>query len=703
MMATSSDRSSLWIPVTLGAVLFIALGGLSILVPSSIGWLMRGLLDPPSNLLGWEFFRETPLLQFPLGANPRYGMEMSSSIIFSDSLPLLALPFKVLGPVLPATFQYFGLWVLLCMIMQGVFAYLVLSRFTQDRRLLALGTALLLLLPPYLIRLTIHLALGGQWLLLGGLYLYFDKRYRARFWLVMLVLATLIHAYLLVMLAAIWGADLLQRLAKRELSLGSCIVHGLSGSSLVLLITWLLGYFMLGSSPVAPGPYGRMNLLSLVDSRGGWSQLLPPLKRSEGMDGNLDGDGFAYMGVGLLGLLAVSGVVAALTRAPERREHSFLIWPLAMMSALMLAISLTDTMSVGPYTVTWINLPDWATHLYQVFRSPGRMFWPVFYLLAVVAIAVICARTRSRAAISLLALALCVQLYDLSGMLQTMRNVFGQEASWTSPLNSPLWRDIGQRYQRVLYVFPANAAADFIPLSDFAVHNGMSINTGNFARIDAKAEARARAHLASQVATGSYDPDAIYVFNEPGLWGQAPLTLRNGAIAGEIDGIKLVIPEFNRCSGCSTAGLKLHSSGSWPAPALPSLIGKLQDERLVAPAGAVGFLSYGPYARIPAGRYRYQITYAASGEPSQSFGTWDIVSNATASASVLAKGDLRGTNGDERTIEGQFERDQDSLNSEIRTFSNGSGELSLIRIQLQSVGSDQGIAQAQFASETSGQ
>ncbi|QJP06769.1 DUF6311 domain-containing protein [Pseudomonas multiresinivorans] len=700
MMAPINVRSSLWIPVLLGTALFIALGGLSVLPPSSIGWLMRGLLDPPSNLLGWEFFRETPFLQFPLGANPRYGMEMGSSIVFSDSLPLFALPFKAMGPWLPDTFQYFGLWMLLCMVMQAVFAYLTLSHFTQDKRLLTLGTLLLLLMPPYLLRFAFHLALGGQWLLLGGLYLYFAPRYRAGFWLVMLALATQIHAYLLVMLAAIWAADLLQRLAKHELNLGQCVVHGGAGSAMILLLMWLLGYFMLGPAPVAPGQYGRMNLFSLVDSRGEWSRLLPALKRPDGIEGFLDHDGFAYMGVGVLTLLALSAVLTALPRTEKRSERPYLRWPLVLMSVLMVSISLTNTLSAGPFVVTWVELPGWAERVYQVFRSPGRMIWPVFYLLAVAAIAVICVRTRPRTALLLLAVATCVQLYDLSKGLQGMRQYFQQEAGWTSPLISPMWASLGKRYQRILFAYPTHVPADFISLSDFALHHGMSINSGNFARSDLQAQARARARLAEQVASGDYDPDAIYVFNEPELWDQAIRTLKNGAIAGELDGIKLVIPDLQNCAGCRTTDFKTLRWGDWPASRLPTIIGQLREDRLVAATGASGYLSYGPYTRIPAGRYRYRITYAASGESSLRLGTWDIVSNATQSAAVLAQGELTGTGGKERTIEGLIERDQDTLDCEIRTLSNGNGELSLIRIQLQPEGTDHSLAQIQSTQKT---
>lgn len=78
--------------------------------------------DPATHWLGWQFFRNSPLLQWPLGANPDYGMEIGSSIIFSDSIPLLAFIFKPLGAFAryvsihrPLDFNLFFTSVILCL------------------------------------------------------------------------------------------------------------------------------------------------------------------------------------------------------------------------------------------------------------------------------------------------------------------------------------------------------------------------------------------------------------------------------------------------------------------------------------------------------------------------------------------------------------------------------------------------------------
>src|SRR5436190_18867439 len=161
----SHDRTfQFWTSMALGALAFAAMTGGRILSPVYIDWLMEG--DPATYLLGWQFFRHTPLLQWPIGANLRYGMELGSSVVFTDSLPLLAFVFKPVSGLLPDTFQYIGLWIAICFLLQSFFAHRLLALFTHDRWLPLIGSAFFLIAPVWLYRLDGHYVLFGQWLLL---------------------------------------------------------------------------------------------------------------------------------------------------------------------------------------------------------------------------------------------------------------------------------------------------------------------------------------------------------------------------------------------------------------------------------------------------------------------------------------------------------------------------------------------------------
>src|SRR5262245_16573097 len=96
---------TVWLSILTGVLAFVGVTGGRILRPGYIDWLM-GSTDPAANFLGWQFFRHTPIFQFPLGDNPSYGVGMGNSIVYSDSIPLFAFLFKPFNSLLPHTFQY---------------------------------------------------------------------------------------------------------------------------------------------------------------------------------------------------------------------------------------------------------------------------------------------------------------------------------------------------------------------------------------------------------------------------------------------------------------------------------------------------------------------------------------------------------------------------------------------------------------------
>jgi hypothetical protein len=116
----SGNLAGLLIPAVLGAVAFMVVTSGAILAPWNISWLTHG--DLAQSYLGWAFYRHAPW-SWPLGGSPDYGLEFHSSVYYSDSIPLLAIAFKLASPWLPEPFQYFGMWVLLCFVLQGMFGW----------------------------------------------------------------------------------------------------------------------------------------------------------------------------------------------------------------------------------------------------------------------------------------------------------------------------------------------------------------------------------------------------------------------------------------------------------------------------------------------------------------------------------------------------------------------------------------------------
>ena len=160
-------------PILIGCIVFYVIGGYIVLDPSRVGWLFSDD-DPLQHYLGWSFFQKSPW-GIPIGVNPNYGLDISSSIIYSDSIPLLAILFKIFSNYLPNTFQYFGIWMLLCFILQSWFAWILLGIVSKDWIIRISAITLFLFSPIMLNRIGAHAALSGHFVILAAIYFYFSK------------------------------------------------------------------------------------------------------------------------------------------------------------------------------------------------------------------------------------------------------------------------------------------------------------------------------------------------------------------------------------------------------------------------------------------------------------------------------------------------------------------------------------------------
>ena len=93
----------------LGALVFVVLYGVRVLDPTCVDWILNDPSpDPSQHYLGWVFYRRSAVRLPYIGANYSAVYPFRTSIVFTDSIPLLAVLGKLLGPLLPARFQYFG-------------------------------------------------------------------------------------------------------------------------------------------------------------------------------------------------------------------------------------------------------------------------------------------------------------------------------------------------------------------------------------------------------------------------------------------------------------------------------------------------------------------------------------------------------------------------------------------------------------------
>ena len=110
------------------------------------------------------------------------------------------------------------------------------------------------------------------------------------------------------------------------------------------------------------------------------------------------------------------------------------------------------------------------------------------------------------------------------------------------------------------------------------------------------------------------------------------------------------------------------------------------NRMVTADRSKAGFLTYGPYATLPVGRYCYAIMYASGSSATDQVGSWDVFhAKEGGGAQVVASGTLAGTGGNVQRIEGPLEvaEGESHLPFEIRTVYKGIGDLQIVGVAFQ--------------------
>ncbi|MFJ7793358.1 DUF6311 domain-containing protein [Pseudomonas sp. NPDC096950] len=532
------------LPLLMGVVAFFIVIGPRALDPQNIAWLEVG--DTATHYLGWAFFRHSPWT-FPLGLNPDYGLELGNAIIFSDSNPLLALLFKPFNAWLPETFQYFGIWLLACFVLQAWFAWKLVGLATPNVALRLLGAGLFVFSPPMFLRMGGHLSLSGHFLILAALYLALHPGVQKRrlAWGALLAVTALVHAYLLAMVALIWIADLAGRTLKGQLTRRTALIELLLLFLVVSLCCWQAGYFSVGKGAMAAG-FGlyRMNVLSLINASG-WSMVLPDFPQGPG-----DYEGFNYLGAGVL-LLAIYAVIALLRGKTDfgNAVRSLPILLLAFFGLLLFA--LTNDIGLGLLTVHY-PLPKAIVNMANIFRASGRMFWPVFYVIVLAIIYLVVRGNRPRAAACLLAVAFCVQAVDTRNGWAGLRQSRMMEpaSEWSTPLRDPFWASAASRYANIRWLPPQNQPETWQPLADYAVVHGMKTDAVYLGRMSSKALDKAGEKTRRMLETGHYDSDSLYILDDNSMLEAAKTVNSDTDLLARIDGLVVLAPGWKHCTQC---------------------------------------------------------------------------------------------------------------------------------------------------------
>jgi hypothetical protein len=436
------------------------------------------------------------MLAYPKGAD----------IAYTDSLPLMALFSKVLRPVLPAGWNPFGLWVLLCHLILAYAFCRILYDFGHRSLLSALaGSTFALLTPFFLFRLgRNHAALCGQFLVLFALLLYFQDSRAQRIswtWVGLLLTALLTHPYLFAMAAGIYLSSLVNILLGHSWSIRGvwrslgCI------TVLIGLAILVCGYFsqpMLLTDPLGFGHFS-MNLLS---------PFTRDYRDYDATGGQFDG--FNYWGIGMFILLIAAA--PRLYQAARRLDRSLL--PLIAALFLFAALAVSNRVFWEHHLVVSYAVPASLEPLAEILRSSGRLFWPVSYAVMIAAMWGVLS-LRPQRAIPVLLVAIAVQWVDTSPIRTQVKQLVAQAEA--ESLSAQEWRRIVQAHRLVRFLPPAQCHIEdgrlYAAISRVAANLGVPSTSVWASRYTARQLETCRT-ASRQLLEQGLEAGTLYVLNE---------------------------------------------------------------------------------------------------------------------------------------------------------------------------------------------
>jgi hypothetical protein len=564
----------------IGASIFFRIYGPGTLDPGRVDWLFN-LGDNAQHYLGWVFYRNDPWT-WPVGFSCSLGYPTGTCMCFTDSIPLLAIPFKIISPLLPATFQYFGLWTLLCFILQGAFAALILYEVTGSRLTAVIAPLFFCTADILLFRVFRYTPLTGQWIVLFALYLYFLNKRISRWnglWPLVHIVAVLIQGYFFVMTFVVFCGTLLERyLADRKLMpiIKSMAISLISS----VLCMWIVGFFTasVDMSDVGLG-YFKANLNAFYNPLNGWSRFFPALPLAEGtyaMNVN-------YLGFGII-LLAVIGLAGLVYRNRKAFTCAFCNnWGLVLIIPILVIFALSNVVTLNDRVLFAYNLPEPLMRLWGVFRGTERMLWPVYYLVFVFAISQ-ATRLNARKWVTgaLLLAAFGIQWMEVAPQLQRFHTEFDQPQGKTTTLESNFWADAAGQYNS-LVILPLSLD-NWARLTEYAAEYRMKINYSYYARYSPTLEPAAQAKM-DELIMGKTRQGEMYILKSPELLHQVCNVFdRPGDFLGFVNGEWVLGPGFNKQSAeyddVSTTGGKANCENL----SLPDFLAKYQNKLVILAA-----------------------------------------------------------------------------------------------------------------------
>jgi len=487
----------------------------------STNWLY-GSGDPTNAQLGWKFFAED-IWRFPIGKNPKYGLEVSNSIVFSDSIPLFAILFKLFKKFITHDIQYFSFWIFLNFFLQLFLAYKIFLKATKNNYF-SFFASFLLLCPFMFYRLSHHFALGAHWLILFTLYIFYfaNDNKKKIYWYIVIFLSILIHLYFTLMIFAIYSLYSLEKGIK-NINLISEFFELIKKILFSLFTMYLVGYFE--ASPIDKISTGfgkkKFDLLGFFDPQidevnRSWSIFFPNL-------GDTSLEGFSYIGAGNILLILSAMLIFVIKKKFQNinvSHHENIYFRLGnLYLPLFFFWSISTSVSFMGKEILSFDLPKYLLGLLSIFSASGRFIWPVIYFLIIFLIIFIFKNFSKKNSLFLILFLLIAQIIDVTkGIYEnSIRKNIKVEENYNE-----IWKFIEKNYSKVRTTYHFNNYGPIFTEFSKILGNMNNLETDIIlnAAMNRQKSAELRYDLVNKIISKSMPKDTAYIIDNLGHFNQ---------------------------------------------------------------------------------------------------------------------------------------------------------------------------------------
>jgi len=246
-----------------------------------------------------------------------------------------------------------------------------------------------------------------------------------------------------------------------------------------------------------------------------------------------------------------------------------MILPITLVLAAYTIFALSNEVFIGDRRLFGYGIPSPISQVFAVARTSGRFIWPIMYLAMLCVIYMICKSVGKTVAVSVLLVALLLQIADSSRAYKFTQDVFSREGPQAT-LVSSTWNIFGSKYTEVNFVPTAHKPRLFATNPDFGNVGGWlwsdigvlgqkydwSLNSFYFGRSPNAALENENSDIEKRVRLGEFEPNVLYVFIDSDEWELAKSTAKAGDLVGILDGVPIIAPGLASCKACLLQGFE---------------------------------------------------------------------------------------------------------------------------------------------------